>query len=495
MGQDLLNRVRVGIEKQGLLRAGERVGVAVSGGADSVALLLLLVELRKQLGIVLSVVHLNHQLRGKKSEADEGFVAKLAAKYKLAFQVRRVGIRGEAKRKKANLEDTARRARYDFFGELVKEGLLDRVAVAHAADDQAETVLAHILRGTGIAGLGGIHPRVGNIVRPLLGIRRAELRAYLKSKKQTWREDATNRDTTRMRARIRKRLMPLLEKQFQARVVEHLGTLAELAREDEAFLDALVSDVVLTSVERSSGWAKISAAELHGERKDFNTEHTENTEGTEKRNLAISRRIVRRIIRELKGEGKVQQGQLNAGHVGSILDLAGSGENGKSLRLPGGLEVRREHDSLIFCVAGGATGSKRGKRREFEHAISLDGGHGLVSVPELGCVFRFRVIDWPAKRRDTIGTGFVLDCDALQSPLTLRNWRPGDRFRPCGHRSEHKLKRLLSKKRVSGQEREGWPVLTSRGELVWVRGFPVAAEFAATEKTRLGLVIAEEATS
>jgi len=193
MGQNLLGSVRDAIETGGLLRAGDRVGVAVSGGADSVALLLLLVELRKQLGVVLSVVHFNHKLRGKHSEGDEEFAARLAAKHKLAFHVGRADIGAEARRQKANLEDTARRGRYEFFERLAKEGVVDKVAVAHTADDQAETVLAHILRGTGLAGLGGIHPRVGHVVRPLLGVRRGELRTYLKSKKQSWREDASNR--------------------------------------------------------------------------------------------------------------------------------------------------------------------------------------------------------------------------------------------------------------------------------------------------------------
>jgi tRNA(Ile)-lysidine synthase len=494
MGQDLLNRVRVAIEKQGLLRAGERVGVAVSGGADSVALLLLLLELRKQLGVVLSVAHFNHKLRGKDSEADEKFVAKLAAKYKLAFHVGHADVAAEAKRNKANLEDTGRQSRYQFFAALIESGHLDKVVVAHTADDQAETVLAHILRGTGIAGLGGIHPRAGKIVRPLLAVRRAELRAYLKSKKQTWREDATNRDTTRMRARIRKKLMPVLEKQFQPAVVEHLTTLAELARGDEALLDALVSDHMRTFVEEGRGWAKISTADLLATKKDLSTESTpfeaQGKEGAEK-NLAIAKRILRRIIRELKP----RQGQLNAAHVRSILDLAQSGENGKCLQLPGGLQVRREHDSLVFCVAGSPTESRKRERLEFQHEIKLDGLTAEISVPELSCVFRFRVIDWPAKRGDTIDIGFVLDREALQSPLVLRNWRPGDKLRPCGHRSAHKLKKLLSKRRVSRWEREGWPVLTSGGALVWARGFPVAAEFSVGEKTRTGVVVTEESIS
>src|SRR4029077_11638725 len=223
MGQSLVSRVQRAIEKEGFLRAGERVGVAVSGGADSVALLLLLVELRKQLGIVLSVMHFNHKLRGRDAEEDEKFAAKLAEKYGLAFHAGRADIAAKAKSNKANVEDTARRARYQFFTRLVEDGRVDKVAVAHTADDQAETVLAHILRGTGLAGLGGTHPAVGHVVRPLLGVRRAELRAYLRSKKQTWREDATNRDTTRMRARIWKKRLPILKKQFQPGVAAHFG--------------------------------------------------------------------------------------------------------------------------------------------------------------------------------------------------------------------------------------------------------------------------------
>jgi tRNA(Ile)-lysidine synthase len=494
MGQDLLNRVRVAIEKQGLLRAGERLGVAVSGGADSVGMLLLLLELRKQLGVVLSVVHFNHKLRGKHSDADEKFAAKLAAEHKLAFYAGRGDVAADAKHNKANLEDTAREARYQFFAVLVAAGHLDKVVVAHTADDQAETVLAHILRGTGIAGLGGIHPRVGNIVRPLLGVHRAELRAYLKSKKQTWREDATNRDTTRMRARIRKKLLPILEKQFQPAVVEHLATLAELAREDEAFLDALVNDRIVACVERGAGRATISIRDLLARIRDFTAERTPfEARGKEiaEKNFAVSGRIVRTIV----GKLKPREGQLNAAHVQAILDLARRGRNGKCLDLPGGVQVRREHDSLVFCVGRSLAESKESRAVKYERKVDLDGVITNIPVLELSCVFRFRVIDWPAKRRDTIEAGYVLDREALQWPLVLRNWQAGDRFRPWGHRSEHKLKRLLSKKRVSGREREGWPVVISRGTLVWVRGFPVAAELAANEKTRFGVVITEEPIS
>jgi len=489
MGQSLVRRVQSAIEEQGLLRAGERVGVAVSGGADSVALLLLLLELRAKLGVVLSVVHFNHQLRGKASEADAQFVAKLAAKHGLPFHAGHADVAAKAKRDKTNLEDTARRVRYEFFATLVDAKHLDKIAVAHTMDDQAETVLAHILRGTGLAGLGGIHPVVGHVVRPLLTVRRADLRTYLRSGKQSWREDVTNRDVTKMRARLRKKLMPILERQFQPAVVEHLATLADLAREDEAFLGALVDDRMRRCVETGAGSAKISTSDLlnFSGKKDFTTE---SAEGAEK-NFAISRRIVRRIVGEVKPRG----GQLGAEHVRAVLELAERGENGKRLQLPGGLAVRREHDLLIFSAAEDKKTTKGREAREFAHAINLDGEETDICVPELGCVFRLKGIDWPAKRGETIKRESVLDRDALRSPLVLRNWRPGDRFQPAGRRNAHKLKRLLNGKQIGRGEREGWPVLTSGGVLVWVRGFPVAAEFAASERTRAGILITEETIS
>jgi tRNA(Ile)-lysidine synthase len=175
--------------------------------------------------------------------------------------------------------------------------------------------------------------------------------------------------------------------------------------------------------------------------------------------------------------------------------LAERGENGKRLPLPGGLEVRREHDTLIFRAGRGVARTKGGEARNFERVVNLDGKSTAIRIEELGCVFRFRVIDWPVDRGQTIETGSVLDLDVLRSPLMLRNWRAGDRLRPAGHRGAHKLKRLLSKKGVSGMEREGWPVLTSGGAVAWARGFPVAAEFAVRSGTRAGVVIAEEAIS
>jgi len=489
----LKQRLLANLKKQEMTRPGDRVGVAVSGGADSVALLLLLLELREKLGIVLSVVHFNHKLRGKASDADEAFVAKLAVKHGLEFHSASVYVAKKAKKERANLEDAARRARYDYFRSLAESGVCGRVAVAHTADDQAETVLAHILRGTGLTGLGGIHPAAGPVIRPLLSVRRSELRGFLRARKQSWREDATNRDTKRMRARIRKKLLPLLEKQFQPGIVEHLTTLATLAREDEAFFETAVKERLASLVQKSGGGAAIGIIGLlePGKRKQLNAEGAENTETAEKNHAgrALSKRMVRRIVESIKPRG----GQLGAGHVEAVLQLARSGQSGSSLTLPGGVEVRKEQDAVVFqVVENTGVRTSRSTPREYEYKIDLARGDAEVNVAELGCVFRLRVIDWPPKRGETSKDGAVLDRDRLRFPIVLRNWRPGDRLRPLGHRSAHKLKRLLNEKRVSRWERDGWPVLASGGVLVWARGFPVAAEFGANERTRSGIVILEE---
>ncbi|MGC2419324.1 MAG: tRNA lysidine(34) synthetase TilS, partial [Candidatus Acidiferrales bacterium] len=235
-------RVMRTIREEKMLRPGDRVGVAVSGGADSVALLRLLDGLRQRLGITLIVIHFDHCLRGAESDADAGFVSELARRLALDIVVDREDVAAAAAKHKWNLEDAARRLRYAFFERVVKEGKATRIAVAHTADDQAETVLAHLLRGSGPAGLAGIYPVAGAIVRPLLWCRREILRKYLRELKQDWREDATNRDVRRMRARIREQLLPLLEKDFSPQIGTRLGRIARLSREEEQFWAALVED-------------------------------------------------------------------------------------------------------------------------------------------------------------------------------------------------------------------------------------------------------------
>jgi tRNA(Ile)-lysidine synthase len=315
-------------------QAGVKVGAAVSGGADSVALLRLLVGARAELGAVVSAVHFNHRLRGKASDADEKFVAALAENLGVTLHVGRADVAGKARRENANLEDAARRARYEFFKRLAEQGVLEMVATAHTMDDQAETVLAHIFRGTGIAGLAGIHPVAGRVVRPLLGFRREDLRKYLRAKKQSWREDASNRDITRTRARMRKKLLPLLEKQFNPAVIEHLAALADRAREQASFVQRLAEELSLKHVAVEGNSARIGLPEL------LSPLASQQASGSD---------VLRaRLIQEIAERTRRRPGQISAGHILAIVRMARTGEPGKRIQIPGGIDVVRERNALLF---------------------------------------------------------------------------------------------------------------------------------------------------
>lgn len=221
-----------------LLRPGMRLAVAVSGGADSVALLRSLVAAAPEIGLVLSVVHVHHGIRTADADADAEFVADLAAKFRLAFHRHDVDAPEAAQKNRETLEEAARNLRYAWFGKLLASGVADAVATAHTLDDQAETVLHKFLRGAWTEGLSGIHPVLaqprGAILRPFLGVRRASIEAWLASIGQPWREDATNADTAHTRNRLRHELLPALAA-YNPRIYEQLANLATLARGEDAY--------------------------------------------------------------------------------------------------------------------------------------------------------------------------------------------------------------------------------------------------------------------
>jgi tRNA(Ile)-lysidine synthase len=492
----LEKRVLDYVREMRLISPGDRVGVAVSGGADSVALLRILQEAQAKLGVRLLVAHFDHCLRGAESDADADFVADLARTYGLPFVLDREDVAAAAKRNKWNLEDAARRLRYAFFDRLVREGQANRIAVAHTADDQAETVLAHLIRGTGPTGLGGIYPAAGSVVRPLLAERREGLRAYLRERGQCWRDDATNMDLSRLRARVRTRLVPMLEREFSPRIVERLSELALLSREEQEFWNAVTEDRFGALVQRKDAALSIRASDLLAPmvlppaltrgRPD------ERSQPPPARTLA--ERLVRRIYAELRG---TRQG-LSAAHVAQVIRLAANSDGGHFAELPGGVLAEKNFGQLKFTVepTPRIRPDQRLKRRlsaDYAYVVELpERGCATILVPELNSCMRLKVIDWTYERGETSSGCLALDAALLRMPLILRNWRPGDAYRPLGRREIHKLKHLFAEGRVPARERLGWPVLESDGCVVWARSMAPAGEFCAGEGTVAGVVIEEE---
>jgi tRNA(Ile)-lysidine synthase len=492
--QSVLDKIRSG----GMLPAGSRVAAAVSGGADSVALLRLLAELKSELGIVLLVAHFNHTLRGPESDGDEQFVAELARGLGVELVRESADVRAESERNGWNLEDAGRRLRNAFFESLVRSGRATRVALAHTADDQAETVLAQIIRGTGPTGLAGIHPVAGSMVRPLIEMRRQDLRKYLREIGQPWREDSSNSDAARLRARIRERLMPLLSAEFSPAIAEHLSTLARLAREEGHFWDALVEQRFSELVRADAGALSIDSRSLlspFGAAMDGTTWQAASNDNRFSPFRALTERLVRRLYQGIRGELR----ELTSEHVEQTIHLAMDGASGSRVELPGRVTVERVFDALVFRstplkpIAREASGTPA-KSVSYHYQVERPAnGEATVSVPELGTSICLKVIDWSQRERDTKRDTVALDADLMHFPLVLRNWQPGDAYRPKGRRDERKLKQLLLASRVPASNRAGWPVLESGGRIVWALGMPPSADFLASPATRVGLVIEDAA--
>lgn len=437
--QSLAQSVAAHIRKHRLLKPGDRVGAAVSGGADSVALLRLLLELRKDLGIVLCIVHFNHRLRGAESDMDQHFVAELAQRFKLELHCEGADVAAFAASEHLSLETAAREARYDFFRQLLRRGMLNRIATAHTMDDQAETLLLRIIRGAGTRGLAGIYPQLSvrgsqfSIIRPLLGTRRRDLENYLRTLEQDWREDPSNRDLRHARNRIRHGILPRLERNLNPAVREALAETAEIARAEEEFWEHEVARVVPGPLIPNIKLAVLQNLPL-----------------------ALRRRVIR-LVAESLGI------RIEFAHVEEILQLMSG--HAKSASLPKGWVVSRNKQELRFEL------SSKIPPGDYEYPLSVP---GTIEVPEAGS--HFEVVLVSANARAAYNPEHLLNQTLLREELHVRNWRAGDRFRPAHSKAAKKIKELLQELHLTGRERARWPVVVSGGDIIWVRGFtpPVA---------------------
>ena len=437
----MINRVLETIRRHQLLEVGDCVVVALSGGPDSVALLLALKEMEASLSLQVSAAHVNHLLRGEESDEDERFVRRLCQEAEVLVEVLRIDTRQEVERSGENLQSCARRLRYDFLFQLALSQ--DRkVATGHTLNDQAETFLMKLIRGAGPAGLSGIAPlrvnRFGRdartgvvmVVRPLLELLRPEILAYLEERKRSYREDRSNQDLSYDRNWVRHQLIPLLEAQLNPSLIETLDRSSQLFKEIEEYLLAQGREAFEQCRIRQEGEVRIRIEEL------------------KTLPAIMQKQVVRQGVVNEKGDLE----DITLQHIRQVLELCSSG-SGREVHLPGGLKVQREFEELRF--------TRESSPCDFLYQLSVP---GKILIKEVGKSLVARRVKAPGKGKTLIKWG--------HDDLIVRNRRPGDEYRVSPRSGTKKLKELLQRKRIPRSQRDKLLILEGNNEIMWVEGFP-----------------------
>jgi tRNA(Ile)-lysidine synthase len=466
MPAELENKVAEFIESNGLFGSEDKVLLAISGGADSTALLHSVCALKAEgiLGSALMCAHINHQLRGPEADADEDFVVTLAGGLKVPVVTRRVDVREYARKNKLSIETAGRELRIEALVDIAKANNCDVTATAHQKDDNAETILQRLSRGTGYRGLAGIWPKKTfesgvTFVRPLLCVTRAEIIEYLKQKGVAWRMDRTNADYSYRRNFIRHRLMPELQRRCSGSLVEQLYELSESARKFYGMVCDCANKV----------WAK--SAECGGEKVMLDLEQLSSE------HPAVKVELVRRSL-AIVGSG---QRDLTQEHFDRLLRLAGQKTSGRKIELPGGFVVGREYGKLIFSRA-----EDEHKKKKSSESITIKvpgqtrfGNYlaeaGIFEV-ELGSEGRFKAGK----------TSFVewFDLDKVKMPLVVRYRRAGERFIPLGSRQEKKVGKFLTAQRVPQRIRRRLLIAADSEKIIWVWPIRISEQAKVTRETR-----------
>lgn len=451
------------IRKNNMLDKGDKVLVSVSGGPDSIALLYFLSSISSSFKLKLHIFHLDHQVRGEDSIEDSVFVQKQAASLNIPITSLSFDIPGYIPGKNLSLQEGAREIRYQLLGEVCDDIGADRIATGHNADDCVETFLMRVIRGTGTAGLRGIPPVRGRIIRPLIEVSRGEIEEYLASNRLDFRLDETNLKMDYLRNRVRHKLIPLCLEENQRFSQNILDTISIIS-DDEVFLDQLTE----------KAFKEISDCEGNG---TLVLEHRKILNYP----LAIRRRILRKALQLLKGNLR----EIEFKHIDLVLseiEDKGSGQ----IDLPGGIVAINEYGNLVLMLREGLDQESFLRHQKAELNVP-----GVTTVPLLG-------IDIVAKLKDAqeIDMDFerkeekaYLDFDKIDLPLWVRTRFPGDRFVPLGMSGEKKLQDFFVDNKIPKRKRDKIPIIESQGQIIWIGKMVIDNRVKVTKDTEKVLVL------
>ena len=432
------------IAKYAMLEVEDRVLVGVSGGGDSVSLVLVL----KELGYKTGIGHLNHGLRGIESDDDERFVSELASKLGVPFYSHRISIRPAD----GNLEAACRTARKEFFRSVCERDGFSKIAVAHTRDDRVETCLLNLFRGAGMEGLVSMAPVSGNTIRPLIEASHEDIQRFLLSSKQSWRTDTSNLDPSFARNRLRHEFIPMLERSFNPNLRDTLSRTVDLFRNEDRWMQDLTSNWVEEHAILSPGMVSVDAESMRIVP------------------VAMARRAIRTMLRQLGSH----LFDIPFERIEAVRGLLENGKGGKTIQIPGGLVAERNFDRLVLREF-------QDPATEFNYTLLIPGS---VRISELGKTFRAEIADSSIVPETSESTARVfVDGGRLGPCVKIRSWKPGDYYKPVGWPGG-KLKKFFHRTRIPRSQRSRWPVIVSDSTIVWVASFPVSREFAPSGRSQ-----------
>jgi tRNA(Ile)-lysidine synthase len=458
----LLDKVIKTISDNKLINDGDSAVTALSGGPDSVCLLHVLYSLRGKLNLRLHAIHVNHMLRGLEADEDEAYARKLCQSLGIEFCSVSRDIAGISKNLGISIEEAGREVRYQVFNEYADSVGANRIAVAHNKDDQAETVLMHIIRGSGLTGLVGMNYSRGRIIRPLLDIQRCEIEEYCSNNALTPRIDSTNLQNIYSRNKIRLDIIPEISRAFEVNFSDSLVRLSALASRDNDYLELTASGLYSECVKtRGKGFVHLELArlgELH---------------------QALLGRIFRIALNEVSGSIRGIENK----HIDSMLHLSREGTTGPILQLPGKIRAAVSYKLLKIYMEETDTFT------DFENAVFIP---GTTEVSELQSQIIAEVseISETVDKYSNIRYNSLVqffDYTSLIKGINIRNRREGDMFKPFKSNGTKKLKEYFIDLKIPREKRNRIPLITAGREIVWVIGYKISDKFRVTENTKIVL--------
>ncbi len=454
-------KVRRNIIENKLVDLGDSLVVGVSGGHDSMSLMYILDDLKEEFGYKLIIAHVDHGVRGDLARRDRDFVESQARKLGLDFYSRQVDMDGYAKEHNISSEEAGRILRYGFFRDILKEEVQGKIVVGHNRNDQAETLIMRFIRGTGIDGLKGMDYEYKDIIRPILNITREEIENYIDEENIPVVIDHTNLENIYTRNKVRLDLIPYIEKEFNPNFINVLWTLSKNAAKDAEFLDAYTEE----AYQRNLIMADDERIEL-------------DIEGIKSENIAISQRLIRlaleKLVGSLQGFGEV--------HISDVIDLLMSARTGKSINLPNKIKVSIDYDRLVI--------SKGEKKVKIPEEYSYELKIGTNKLEKIGLNLKLEVVDLEDYKQKEISPNIrAFDYKKLRGSLSIRNRRPGDRFRPLGMKGSKKIKDYFIDEKISREKRNQLPLLVDEEEIIWVINHRISDAYKIDSKSKKILLV------